>query len=311
MESAIELKHVAKSFAETPVLKNITFSVTKGCVHVLLGPNGAGKTTSLKILAGLLARSSGEVYLFGQELKSMQDWRQFKSEIGLLLERPPLYDDMEVGDYLHFVATIRGLFKNEAKRAVNEVLERVGLTTLYKRSINHLSHGQRQRVGIAQAILGNSKLVILDEPTLGLDPVSLLDIRQLITSLKKERTVLLSTHQLHEAEMVCDELTIIRKGEVVLSGTLAKVREQFKIPNLVEVQLQSTDSLQVEKIHKLPYVRRLSQQTPQSLRIWCENDQRYQLLQDLIQMGLEVVGLQQVVVELEDIFYQSLKGVNE
>jgi ABC-2 type transport system ATP-binding protein len=185
--------------------------VKKGSVHGFLGPNGAGKSTTMKILCGLIPPTSGEFYVAG--------------EIGFLPEYPPLYGNMSVDDYLEFVLAIQK--KPISKSKINDVKDKTGLKTIGNRLIGNLSKGFQQRVGIAQAIVHSPEIIIFDEPTVGLDPVAVVEIRELIRSLKSEHTILFSSHQLHEVELLCSDITLINQGSVLISGELSEIQKKF------------------------------------------------------------------------------------
>lgn len=210
---AIDIKNLSKSYPGRVALSNISFSVKKGSVHGFLGPNGAGKSTTMKILSGLIRESSGEFIVNGK--------------IGFLPEHPPLYPNMSVQDYLQFVLAIYSHEKND-KNSVSDVMEKTGLSHVAERLIGNLSKGYQQRVGIAQALVHSPEIIILDEPTVGLDPAAIADIRALITKLKKDHTIIFSTHQLHDVELLCSDITLINHGKIVVSGPLETILENLK-----------------------------------------------------------------------------------
>lgn len=214
---AIDIKNVSKSYPGRVALSNISFSVKKGSVHGFLGPNGAGKSTTMKILSGLIRESSGEFEVFGK--------------IGFLPEHPPLYPNMAVQDYLEFVLAIYSTelhAKQSARDCVKDVMAKTGLSQVAERLIGNLSKGYQQRVGIAQALVHSPEIIILDEPTVGLDPGALADIRTLITQLKKDHTILFSTHQLHDVELLCSDITLINHGKIVVSGPLETILKSLR-----------------------------------------------------------------------------------
>lgn len=211
MNYAIETIHLRKEYGEHLALKDINFKVKKGSVHGFLGPNGAGKSTTMRILCGLIPPTSGEFKIAG--------------EIGFLPEHPPLYGNMLVDDYLEFVLAIQK--KPILKNKIDEVKDKTGLKKVGNRLIGNLSKGFQQRVGIAQAIIHSPEIIILDEPTVGLDPVAVVEIRELIRSLKREHTILFSSHQLHEVDLLCSDITLINRGSVLVSGELAEIQKKF------------------------------------------------------------------------------------
>jgi ABC-2 type transport system ATP-binding protein len=211
MNYAIEINHLKKDYANHTALKEISFNVKKGSIHGFLGPNGAGKSTTMKILCGLIPPTSGDFKVRG--------------EIGFLPEYPPLYGNMTVDDYLEFVLAI--FAKHVSKNKINDVKEKTGLKAVGKRLIGNISKGFQQRVGVAQAIVHSPQIIILDEPTVGLDPVAVVEIRELINSLKSEHTILFSSHQLHEVELLCSDITLINQGSVLVSGELREIQKKF------------------------------------------------------------------------------------
>jgi len=226
--NVIELKNIVKTYPGVEALKGISFAVEKGSIHGFLGPNGAGKTTSMNIIAGLSSPTSGQVLVDGKELD------KGKVPIGFLPETPPLYGQMKVAEYLKFVAEINDLPKKLVRDRVFEIGKRCGLSKVMERLIGNLSKGYRQRVGIAQSLVFDPKIVILDEPTVGLDPNSIIEIRELITSLKKDHTIMFSTHQLHEANLICSHITIINKGQILKSGPINEIRKSLKNRQVVK-----------------------------------------------------------------------------
>ena len=209
---SITLSHISKSYGTQQVLKDISFSIGKGEIVGFLGPNGAGKTTTMRILAGSLGYENGSAKICGVEVKDVPI--ETKRNIGYLPEQNPLYTDMYVKEYLLFVAEMYKLGKEKQKR-VDELIDLVGLRGEFQKKIGQLSKGFRQRVGLAQALIHDPKVLILDEPTTGLDPNQLVEIRNLIKEIGNYHTVLLSTHIMQEIEAVCNRVIIINKGEIV------------------------------------------------------------------------------------------------
>lgn len=212
----LEIKNISKSYGAQRVLNSVCEEFGTGRIVGLLGPNGAGKSTLMKIITGYIAADEGEVWIDGKRVAV--DDVETKRLVGYLPEHNPLYLDMYVREYLDFVAGVYGLKGIAKKDAVNDVVERTGLTPEQNKLIRQLSKGYRQRVGIAAAIIHNPKVLILDEPTTGLDPNQLIEIRQLIKDLGRDRLVILSTHIMQEVEQVCDDVVVINKGNVVEQG---------------------------------------------------------------------------------------------
>jgi ABC-2 type transport system ATP-binding protein len=232
MELAIEIENLCKSYPGRMALDNISFSVKKGSIHGFLGPNGAGKSTTMKILSGLIPETSGRYKVNGK--------------VGFLPEHPPVYPNMSVYDYLKFVFSIYAGAVNEAR--IDEVMSKTGLTDVSSRLIGNLSKGYQQRVGIAQAIIHSPEIIILDEPTVGLDPVAIADIRSLILELKKEHTVLFSSHQLHDVELLCSDITLINRGEIVVSGAIDTILASLKTNMILKARVQNFSEEQRKKL---------------------------------------------------------------
>lgn len=214
----IEVNHLTKRYGNHCAVDDISFSVNEGCIYGLLGPNGAGKSTTMNILTGYISATSGTVSINGHDI--VEDAQQAKACIGYLPEMPPLYAEMTVREYLMFVAELKGVKKKkERAEQVARTMERTSLADMAERLIRNLSKGYRQRVGIAAALLGSPRVIILDEPTVGLDPAQMIEIRSLIHDLGKTHTVILSSHILSEVQAVCDQVLIIAHGKLVAQGT--------------------------------------------------------------------------------------------
>ena len=226
---SLELKKVAKSFGATKALSGISFTLKEGEVVGLLGPNGAGKSTLMRILSGYYTNWDGDVNFFEKSYRN--HLKSIKNEVGYLTENNPLYADMYVIEYLKYCAE---LFRRK-KAPISQLIKKTGLLSHYDKKIRFLSKGYKQRVGIAAALINDPKLVILDEPTTGLDPNQLLEIRKLIRELGDKKIVLLSTHILQEVDAICDRVLIINQGEIVLDEKLEKLRKNKKNGSLEEI----------------------------------------------------------------------------
>lgn len=218
----IEVKHLTKYYSETAAVCDLSFTVNDGRIYGFLGPNGAGKTTTMNMITGSLAPTSGEVLIDGLDI--FKEPKAAKKSIGYLPEIPPLYPDLTVGEYLRFAAELKKTDRRSRSREISDVLNELGLLEVENRLIRNLSKGFRQRTGIAQALIGNPGTLILDEPTAGLDPKQITEIRALIRELGKKHTVLLSSHILSEVNEICDEILIISRGKLVASGTPESLR---------------------------------------------------------------------------------------
>ena len=232
----IEVSHLTKKYGKHLAVDDLSFTVEDGQIYGLLGPNGAGKSTIMNILTGYLSATSGQVTVAGHPLPEEAD--AAKACVGYLPEQPPLYPEMTVGEYLDFVAELKKVPRAQRKEQVLRAARRTGLEKVLPRLIRSLSKGYRQRVGIAQALLGSPKLIILDEPTVGLDPAQVIEIRKLIQELGKAHTVILSSHILSEVQAVCQQVLILSKGKLAASGSLQELTADGK--SLEEVFLALT-----------------------------------------------------------------------
>lgn len=217
----IEVSHLTKKYGGHLAVDDVSFTVENGQIYGLLGPNGAGKSTIMNILTGYLSATSGQVTVAGHPLPEEAD--EAKACVGYLPEQPPLYPEMTVGEYLNFVAELKKVPRAQRKEQVLRAARRTGLEKVLPRLIRSLSKGYKQRVGIAQALLGSPKIIILDEPTVGLDPAQVIEMRKLIRELGKAHTVILSSHILSEVQAVCQQVLILSKGKLAASGTLQEL----------------------------------------------------------------------------------------
>lgn len=233
----IEVSHLTKQYGNHLAVDDVSFAVADGQICGLLGPNGAGKSTIMNILTGYLSATSGQVTVAGHPLPEEAD--AAKACVGYLPEQPPLYPEMTVQEYLTFAAELKGVKKEERKEQVCRAARRTGLEAVLPRLIRSLSKGYKQRVGIAQALLGSPRLIILDEPTVGLDPAQVIEIRKLIRELGRAHTVILSSHILSEVQAVCQQILILSKGHLAAAGSLEELTADGK--SLEEVFLELTD----------------------------------------------------------------------
>ena len=293
MELAIEIKNLCKSYPGRMALDNISFSVKKGSIHGFLGPNGAGKSTTMKILSGLIPQTNGHFIVNGR--------------VGFLPEHPPVYPNMSVYDYLKFVFSIYSGSVNESR--INEVMNKTGVEEVRNRFIGNLSKGFQQRVGIAQAIIHSPEIIILDEPTVGLDPVAIADIRSLILELKKEHTVLFSSHQLHDVELLCSDITLINRGEIVVSGAIETILSSLKTNMVLKARVlsfseeqknQLMNSFEIDEVE----VSKDAEQKNILLKIATKGktDIRTELARFLVDPNIGLLEFTEERGELEDLF---------
>ncbi|MDP2690836.1 MAG: ATP-binding cassette domain-containing protein [bacterium] len=304
----ITVDHLTKLYDDFVAVDDISFEIKKGEIVGLLGPNGAGKTTTMRILTGFLPASSGQVTINSHDV--FEDPIRVKASIGYLPESAPLYQDMKVEEYLEFIADLRGLNRSQKRNRIREVVDQTGLTPRLRQEIGHLSKGYRQRVGLAQALLHNPEVLILDEPTSGLDPNQIVEIRSLIKKIGKEKTVILSTHILSEAEATCDRVLIINKGRIVASGTPEELRAHHKDKALVRVKIEGDGKGLIKKLEALDdviLVMKLDTAIEKGYSVFeietdSNKDLRRQISQTLVNGGFALVEINREGKTLEDVF---------
>ena len=248
----ITVEHLTKCYGNVKAVDDLSFEIGEGSVYGFLGPNGAGKSTTMNIMTGCLAATSGEVKIDGLDI--FEDAAQAKRLLGYLPEQPPLYLDRTPREYLSFVGRAKGLDKAELAQQMERVMSVTQIEDVSDRLIKNLSKGYRQRVGIAQALLGEPKVVILDEPTVGLDPIQIIEIRDLIKDLGREHTVILSSHILSEVQAVCQTILIISKGKLVACDTPEKLERLFAGTTTVELTVEAEPEEAVRLLSPLALV---------------------------------------------------------
>ena len=234
----IKVENLTKYYGYNKVVSDLSFEVEKGEILGFLGPNGAGKTTTMKMLTCFMPPSSGRATIFGFDI--LKDSMEVRKRIGYLPEKTPLYHDLKVTEYLDFVARLKGVSNASIRSSIDRSVERCGLESVTGKNIGTLSKGYQQRVGIAQAVINDPELLILDEPTLGLDPKQIIDIRHLINNLGRDRTVILSSHILPEVSQVCNRVIIINKGRLVAVDSPENLRERLKKSSIIHVTARAS-----------------------------------------------------------------------
>lgn len=300
----LKVNGITKLYNGKKALDDVSFNISAGQIVGLLGPNGAGKTTTMSIMTGILAPDSGEVLFDGEKMTPANEIA-IKEKIGFLSEANPLYTDMLVSEYLDYVAEVRGISKDKKKEAIAKVLKETGIEDKYHQPIEELSKGYKQRVGLAQAILHQPEILILDEPTEGLDPNQRVTIRDLIGSLGKERTVLISTHVLSEVQAVCDRVIILNQGKVVSEGSVESVISQGQQGQKVSFEAQGSDIRNaIEKDLSIKIVDHKPADGKEKFILMAsgEADIRPKLFNMSKENGWTVYDLHQEATSLEDIF---------
>ena len=235
----ITVEHLSKRYGDVLAVDDLSFTIEDGHIYGFLGPNGAGKSTTLNIMTGCLAPTSGEIKIDGHDI--YEEEKEAKKLLGYLPEIPPLYVDQTPREYLYFVAEAKGVKKSEIDKEIDRVVEETHIEEMQNRLIKHLSKGYRQRVGIAQALLGNPSVIILDEPTVGLDPMQIIEIRELIAELGKKHTVILSSHILSEIQAICEKVLIIYKGKLVVFDDLKNLGKTLSSGNEIEIMTEAEE----------------------------------------------------------------------
>lgn len=313
----IEVRNLTKRYGDKTALDGLSFTVGDGEVLGLLGPNGAGKTTTMNIMTGYLSSDAGTVTVDGHEI--LAEPRAVKSRIGYLPEQPPLYPDMTVKDYLSFMFDLKRLRAAKAEKAaqIEGICARIGITEVYARLIKNLSKGYRQRVGLAQALLGSPRVLILDEPTVGLDPRQIIDIRTLIRDLGKEHTVILSSHILSEVQAVCERVAVISHGVLVASGTPGELSARLSGGAGLHVRIAGPPERVGKFLRELPgvgQVNALEAEEPGALDFLVvpkpETDIRRELFTRLAKRDWPLLYLQPGHLSLEEAFLQLTTAEN-
>ena len=312
----IEVRNLTKKYGDHFAVQDISFSLEKGKIYGLLGPNGAGKSTTMNIMTGYIAATSGEVIIEGHDI--FKEAEEAKKHIGYLPEIPPLYMDMTVWEYLFTVADLKGVPKSERKSMIGDVMEKVMITNMKDRLIKNLSKGYKQRVGLAQAILGYPEVIILDEPTVGLDPKQIIEIRDLIKKLGEKHTVILSSHILSEVQAVCDEIMIISKGKLVACDTPEGLTGRVRGDAQIRITLLGDREQAQKAVEMLEHVKAVSYEESSEkgcvslvLQTEAGEDIRRELFYAMAKAGLPIMSLSRVERSLEDIFLELTEDGEE
>lgn len=301
---SIAVHKITKYYGRQKALDEISFQVKPGEIVGFVGPNGAGKTTAMKILTGYMLPSSGEAMINGKNVTEQS--MEVRKTIGYLPEHNPLYEEMYIVEYLEYVAGLYGL-KN-IKERIEELIRLTGLEKERNKRISALSKGYRQRVGLAQAILHDPEVLILDEPTSGLDPNQIIEIRNLISSLGKEKTVLLSTHLMQEVEAICDRIIIINKGKIVADDKVANISRKIE-DNRQTIVVEFNKEIEEEILRSLPMVTELKKVADNTwlLEGTGEQDIRQKIFDFAVENGFSVLSMQKKEKSLEEVFHEMTK----
>ena len=309
----IEIEHLTKRYGGHTAVSDLSFTVDSGQIYGFLGPNGAGKSTTMNIMTGCLSATEGCVRIDGHDI--FEEPEQTKRLIGYLPEQPPLYMNETPEEYLRFVGEAKGLRGTELERQIDEVIRQTGIEGVARRRISALSKGYKQRVGIAQALLGNPKVIILDEPTVGLDPIQIIEIRDLIKELGQTHTVIFSSHILSEVQTICDQIIMIAKGKLVAFDTPENLEQHLLTPNEVILTTDASASEVQTLLEGISNITELSLEEPDSglvtARIKTDLSDVYQISRavfsafaasgnTLLELAVKKANLEDIFLELAD-----------
>ena len=305
----IEVKNLVKKYGDHTAVDHLSFHVDKGQIYGFLGPNGAGKSTTMNIMTGYIASTSGEVLIDGHNI--LEEPEAAKKCIGYLPEQPPLYFDMTVAEYLKFAAELKKVPKNERETQIEQVMELTGITAMANRLIKNLSKGYKQRVGLAQAILGYPEIIILDEPTVGLDPKQIIEIRELIRKLSEEHTIILSSHILSEVSAVCDYVLIISHGKLVASDTPENLGKLAEGSNTLEMLIKGEKTQIRQALEGIEGVNSVTMEKDEKQNLWSvkvsteeQNDIREEVFYKMSEINSPIYEMKSRKVSLEEIFLE-------
>ena len=303
----IEVRNLVKKYGSHMAVNHLNFTIEKGKIYGFLGPNGAGKSTTMNMITGYIASTEGEILIDGHNI--LEEPEEAKKKIGYLPEIPPLYVDMTVSEYLKFVAELKSIPKEKRSGNINEVMSTTKLQSVKDRLIKNLSKGYRQRVGLAQALLGYPEIIILDEPTVGLDPKQIIEIRDLIKSLGNKHTVILSSHILSEVSAVCDHVLIIDKGKLVASDTPENLSKVMAGANSLELTVKGKEEVirkaldMVENIEELVYHQSMIKDACDfTVKIAGNQDMRENIFFALAEVKCPILKMQSSNMSLEEVF---------
>lgn len=312
----IEVKSLTKRFGQHTAVDNISFTVNDGEIVGFLGPNGAGKTTTMNMMTGYISSTAGDVIINGYDI--LEQPEKAKKQIGYLPDTPPLYVDMTVLEYLNFVCDIKGVKKSERTKMIEDILDTVKIDDVKKRVIKNLSKGYRQRVGLAQALVGYPEVLILDEPTVGLDPKQIIEMRDVIKQLGQRHTVILSSHILSEVSAVCDRVIIISKGKIAASDTPEKLSESLSQGHNLNVRLKCTKEQAenafelIEEIDRIEFQPSIETDTVDIIiHGKQQTDIREIVFNTAVENGIVILMMKPIDLTLEQIFLQVTDDNND
>ena len=311
----VEIKNLTKHYGKNVAVKNISFEIRDNEILGFLGPNGAGKSTTMNIIAGYLPSTEGTVTVNGFDITEQAS--EAKKCIGYLPEIPPVYPDMRVEEYLKFVAGLKGVKRGEIRSQVENAMERLHISDMRRRLIRNLSKGYKQRVGFAQALLGSPKLLILDEPTVGLDPAQVSEVRKLILDLKKDHSIIFSSHILAEVSAVCERVVIINKGEIKAIDTIANLEESMTANTVLDLTAEGETEKTIRILKDIRGVTSISEPEEVSAnryhyRIELESEAvRNEIMSALVANQIGIVEMSMAKLSLEQVFLKVTANSNK
>ena len=311
----IEVKNLVKRYENHIAVDQLSFTVDKGQILGFLGPNGAGKSTTMNIITGYISATEGTVKVNGIDV--FEEPEEVKKMIGYLPEFPPLYPELTVFEYLNFVAELKKVKHSERKKMVSDIMNITKITDMKERLIKHLSKGYKQRVGLAQAIMGYPEVIILDEPTVGLDPKQISQIRDLIRDLSKKHTVILSSHIMQEVSAVCDSVMIINKGKLILQDKPENLSSHFSQTGSLKLLVRGERNTVLKALNNLEKIKRLEEtqsleKGTVSLTLYCNEDEdvREDVFYSMSKINTPILEMQSIRMSLEDIFLKVTQDKN-
>lgn len=311
----IEVKHLTKCYGDFKAVDDLSFTIDEGNIYGFLGPNGAGKSTTMNMMTGCLSMSDGSITIDGWDI--FDEPEKAKKLIGYLPEMPPLYSESTPNEYLTFVGEAKGLKKGEIKKEVERVIKETQIEDVKDKLIKYLSKGYRQRVGIAQALLGNPKVIILDEPTVGLDPAQIIEIRELISNLGKSHTVILSSHILSEVQAICNKILIISKGKLIAFDTAENLEKLFIETSNIELVVSGELSKVNKVLNSFKKLKYESQENDGKVKVslTLNDNNTDEICKELsfafAEKKLAIIEMKVVKATLEDVFMELTKDEKE
>ena len=307
----IEVKNVTKKYGNFVAVDNVSFTIKDGEIVGLLGPNGAGKSTTMNTITGFIEQTEGNVIVNGYD--TLKKSKRAKSQIGYMPEGVPLYDDLSIKEFVTYMAELKKVKRKEKKEKVQDIIKKTGLDEIQNKLIKNLSRGQKQRVSLAGALVGNPKVLILDEPTVGLDPKQIMEIRSLIKDLGREHTVILSSHILSEVSQICDRVIIINNGKIVAEDTPEHLENKVSSNNIIYITVEDNDdkiNTMKEKIKGIKEIKLIETNEDKTKRYMIsgekDEDLRKVIFTEFAKEGITIFEMKKPEVTLEDAFMQII-----